>query len=445
MQSWGHKHVQLAFGEYPKSQLLSEYQIFSNQQSHFVTTLGIDWVLNVKTRWSHEFFRILQSFPHVTSLQLNALIHLKDPVPYHHLDDNDAVDFTDEWLSSLVPTDFYLPKVTRLVINVHEFFSMAWLGETIENFLSVTVKRTLPRIFPHFQNLTHFGGINLQWKESDVENHGNLLPASVTSLSIEDIPCRGQGNRFVPLNFVPGCITRLQFHTICHQHEENRTIENVLIKVAPTLTHLEFSRIEVCEPFRVRTIICPPLPKLKVFKISRNPYQGKGASPNYADYRVEINFEFASAQNHHVLSYAEQFPCLEIIIVQNDWSHVRPRDFEVIPNGSSFETLVEFLYHNFMPEGVSPCETVRRVDIPYPAGLKFRWCGANCKWEWRDTEEFYDRVASTFPNLGYQILDPVWREKRRKGLRNIVEMARNYGFSEEDIHVMMRNGDVRVK
>lgn len=82
-----------------------------------------------------------------------------------------------------------------------------------------------------------------------------------------------------------------------------------------------------------------------------------------------------------------------------------------------FEVSADFLYKNFIPRRTAICESVRELDVLFPIGEKFRvkdgvvdnfetFC------EWEELTKFLDRVASTFPNVRYQVV-----EERRGKLR----------------------------
>ncbi|XP_035715839.1 uncharacterized protein LOC118438967 [Folsomia candida] len=223
---------------------------------------------------------------------------------------------------------------------------------------------------------------------------------------------------------------------------------NLGTKLAHTLVHLNIVSIRDCPKEYVFAMMMPILPKLKVFKLSRVPY----GEERWSGKIPQITLTYES----QVLNYAVQFPALESIIVEKDWSEGKFEGQDLLSDGTYFEALVPFLYNSFMAEGTTPCGTLKRLDIPFPAGVKFRV--AKCislsdacnneddaksdYWEWKDTAEFFERVRTTFPNLGYHVLDKKWREERTRGVEEFVRMGRKYGFLEDDIHMMMRKGDL---
>lgn len=116
-----------------------------------------------------------------------------------------------------------------------------------------------------------------------------------------------------------------------------------------------------------------------------------------------------------------------------------------------FERTVPTLNETLLRSNIPGCDTLRDLEIPLPLRSKFRLYPTsrnisdpheNNIFEWKDSEEYFNRLEETFPRVDYQFLDPLWRLDRLQKVKKLVKMAISLGFSEKELEKGMQNGCV---
>lgn len=148
-----HKMVNLYFiRQEDLRNLPMQVNFFAMENATFVTHLDIDWHLNAERYENNSFFESLQKFTNLTSLELCPLLHQGRGRDAPSLQSDDYVD--------LIPLNFSLPKVKKLVINVQPRIGKH--GVEYPN-IQALVRDLIPRIVSHFPHITHLGVGNVLW------------------------------------------------------------------------------------------------------------------------------------------------------------------------------------------------------------------------------------------------------------------------------------------
>ncbi|XP_035700805.1 uncharacterized protein LOC118433217 [Folsomia candida] len=218
-------------------------------------------------------------------------------------------------------------------------------------------------------------------------------------------------------------VTRLEVNPQIGDNPEGQP--NLLDILAPQLKHLCISYVPAFPTWpdhRREDLRVPILPKLKVLKIVR-----KDEDELYAKDGIlirDISLKFATEE----LIYAKQFPVLERLIVRMEFP-VTPEMGDWGRENCSPEGVRVFMCSTFLAKGISPCETLRSLDISFPSEQDLR-CGCRdevsvCTCE---QAEFYEKVARTFPNVGCDLVEKRRRKERVRKFEKFVEFGSKFGF-----------------
>lgn len=428
-RSYCHNKVNLPLsGQNDLSTIVTQFASFADVNATFVTHLVLEWHLNAIEQ-NHKFFSVLQQFTNLKSLQLCPFVRSLGQPPLH-----------SDTFPNPIPPEFSLSKLKKLIITVKPDDSRNPRVQFHKSNVFRFVRNLIPKIVPHFPNITHLGVGNVPLTRGQLrKDYVTWWSSFASKLTSFTLQTHDDLVRAVPpILFVAGVtinITRLDISCISYISAPDQ-FSNIVNNLAPRLTHLRYSGVRSYAKDEVCTVGLPILPKLKVFHLTKAPH----GTDDWHGKVPEVMFKFGN----EVLNYAVQFPSLEALIFEKEWGRNNGPNCEM-PNSAFFETMVPLLYKSFMAEGTSPCVTLRRLDIPFPVGLKFRvGRDADDGWEWRDSAEFFERIRTTFPNLGYHVLEKAWVEGRVKRMEEFVKMGRELGCLEDDIHMMMRHANLLI-
>lgn len=275
--------------------------------------------------------------------------------------------------------------------------------------------------------------------EAFLKPGGSLMFENVTSLQIRDSGyCPELSRSFVQrlLQYIPRIQSISTLNT--HPHPEcsvdsvsraivplgvkltnveftlgdNSNWEMILKKQAPTLEQLVIRGIRniVLDEDKLRSLTIPILPRLRVFRILRDPQFSHGPCRHPEKFVPALELKFVTGhQNGVTLNYAAQFPNLHTLKVGQE---LKTSPFGRDGEECSWETWLQFLYETFLSRGQGPCNSVRVLDLPIPERKWTPWklvvCGecraSNIRATGTPTSfevetDFLSRVVTTFPNI----------------------------------------------
>lgn len=411
----GPKNVQITIHQKSNfTQFLSEFAQFAAKYSKTVKYLLIDYPITAEPSQSHDFFKICSTLINLTSFTV-------DPMSWTgNRGDPDVVQTALR--KNLIPTNISFPRVRTLGFYLSSCPFAPHGDEIIKNKL---VNDILP-LFPNFDRLlvndVIYQGANSKLFDR-LLNHTEL---SSLSLTLENWGTRDtQLMKHVKHN---NLLTSLE---LCEITERNAPLyEQLLHRFSPYLQKFHLYSICSNDPDQC-TLHIPIFPKLKVFKISG------GLRERFPPAR----FIFETKCEQFSLNYAKQFPSLEKLCVCNGYKKYITGD-DVTDEGF-LEGVVPFLWDVFLKENIPACQTLREFELPFPLRARFRLFSTdldNTEWEWRDSNDYFDRIEETFPRVGYHVVSPAWRMERMAKVERLVRIAVNLGFSEERVAKGLMDG-----
>ncbi|OXA47545.1 uncharacterized protein LOC118437458 [Folsomia candida] len=354
---------------------------------HKVKILKTDFVLP-NSSWSEHLESLAKTFPNLTTLKLCVSLW-----PW----DENSVDE-----SELPPkTGTFFVKVKTLQISSYGVLEDEDIAQIETIFRTIT-----PQFMPLFPNLNSlsFLGSSQPVMETLLEFTPTLTSLTLINTGIE-----------VPIKPTFSHLTCLELgdETVTY----SSGFSNLLKITAGTLEKVKFSEIHNITPFEVfcnfvyDAIDFPIMPKLRVFEFAQNQCTDRDEYKNSV-VMPRIGFRFEGGDPTKILNYEVQFPVLETIRISKAKPEMIDDTENILTEREYFETSVSFLYRFFLHESNWQGLTLKRLDVPFPPGDRFRVvtetdceCGrgdyGSCEcFEWRDSSEFWDRVAAIFPNLG---------------------------------------------
>ncbi|XP_035711384.1 uncharacterized protein LOC118436858 [Folsomia candida] len=411
--------------------LFSKIELFTTINFNTVTKLSLKIPLDNSLRHlSSRSIKIYESCKNLSSIEVHLIFS-----------EYNAIYSSDQNWTDLLPDSPHVPqKLTTLTVNMSKLYPDGHVGGW-SHVVSLTTR--ILTVFSHVQSLKMIdtpGGLTQK---------ADLILPYLTSISLVTTYHARQEYRFItfetPLNPNFANVTRLEFNLELSVSVQMCEIFNHL---APQLEHLCISMVFNLDAnidfYDSRWITIPILPRLKVFEILR--LRGLFCSKETDWFRPYLCLNFETEQENVKLVYEKQFPVLERLIVRLVSEPV-PRKFRYtvhIPDENlHFEATILLLHESFMTEGVSPCGTLRNLDISFPTGefdvgsmtMKRRCWGDNVFMRWGWTEkvpDFYSRIATIFPNVDYHVVERGKQDVRRAKFNKFKEMAVTSGIFDEE-------------
>ncbi|XP_035715311.1 uncharacterized protein LOC118438729 [Folsomia candida] len=350
----------------------------------------------------HRLFPVL----HLLGKNLKSLgLCLFDTYGQFAHDEKMSAFFTNFDLSNIL-----LPTITKLTI--HPFHSYKIDRKLYAPFLT--------KLAPMFPNVSALSYSNPD--VSELESFLNSSPPPFPKLVSLATNCDFYvGEVSVGLNLGWEFIKKFEFDA----YSDGVTFEKrFLPKLAPTLEFLHINNLDR-EP---NSLLIPIMPRLRVFAVTFREWRG-------CYFRSRLKFETADVAKEVKIEYDKQFPSLEKISVR-----FQQKVKTLEGRKSGFEASARFLYWSFLPKKAAVCETVHELDIQFPPKRKFKLVKldlgtrAGCpygkcnRFDWEDSKTFLDRVAATFPNVKYHILEERRGKLRQTLMQKWIQEGVNLGF-----------------
>lgn len=395
-RSQSHSRVKITLAKDPTKILrgvkhLSQFEEFATQNSSHVRHLSIDWWLNGGQSVSRKFFAILKNLKKLTSLELRPFIQLNGK----------QLEFSGGEIDGAIPSNFYFSKIKKLVIIGAKF------GTSDETLL----KKFIPKILPHFPNVGSISLKNVRLRARDSEwicETANFF----NTLHFADGYSLEQFAKSVPpteIKIRPS-ITRLGLN----YYEISSHGVELVKRLAQNLEHLHLHGIKVARVGSIRRICLPNLAKLKLLKISINPYckNAHGVTPGIGFISSPSGGKSSTVVG---IDYKNQLPVIEKLAIVRDLECEEGKDEIMLNDGIFFDAVAQMMNEGiFVRKSISPCKTLRWLEIPGPIeGQKVKRnlseecdCGddfegiCDCE-EGEDVAKFFDRVRKSFPMVQF--------------------------------------------
>ncbi|XP_035711076.1 uncharacterized protein LOC118436667 [Folsomia candida] len=394
---------------------LSSCADFIYKNAHRVKTLTIRFVFPDPT-WLQYLHFVSQSFPNLTTLKLTLIS------PQSTIFDNSVPSLK---LPPKPNSSFF--KVKKLgIISYHV------PGKSADQ--DALIASILPQFVSLFPNLVTLSCLEIG--QLIVQNFLNCSP-SMTCLALKYVALKD------PMRLKVAHLTHLDLGFLGFTPASCLTA--ILKIISGTLRHLKFSQVRNTTPTlnSLRSpILVPIMPQLRVFELVQNQFRDR---EGYRDspLRPDLILKFEAGGSKKRILYDVQFPALETVRISREIekSYDDP-DEEKMPEQDFFETSVSFLFEYFLHENNSQGLSVKRLDVPFPPGDRFRFVpGVKCEcgggrfctcFEWQDSSEFWDRVVAIFPNLvRYAAMGGSWERARAAKVKQWVELGTELGFLKE--------------
>lgn len=296
-------------------------------------------------------------------------------------------------------------------------------------------------IFPSVTNLNyHNVNYDIPIVREIMSNISSTFPA---------VDAASFGNKGVVLDIgamlVPQLLTLSRLEFCVGGNEGNQSWALVLTKFAPALVHLGVGGVSNVYGMddHLRTLTLPRFPRLETFTIKRSrrycvpkPYPRPGRGT------MDLKFNYDSE-----LDYARQFPVLRRLEVAMETEERTP-SFQ-LSDENLYESCLEFLMNNFLPQDGPPCESLKLLIIPLPTRSGDNWWHEQCgecgfpsfkrggiHYPVELEAEFYARVRRTWPrlrNLGTYSHPEGWEEglkseERRRRMKEWLRIGVEHGL-----------------
>ncbi|XP_035712994.1 uncharacterized protein LOC118437767 isoform X1 [Folsomia candida] len=334
----------------------------------------------------------------------------------------------DEW-KELFPTGVAYPgSLVSFVVNVVQ---AGCNNPDISGWIRDTVNTLIPEILTFPGHIRHLGFVDA----TSVMRDDNVTLPELTFLSVKSSMTPAVASN--PFSSVKnyGNLTTLEINAVT---ETDDITENILSLLAPQLENLCISGVLNVDPVKKppdqEYLFLPILPRLKVLRILQRQFS---LSESSTWFRPRLYLRFASGER---LRYSEQFPVLGKLVV-----HVVPchmgRGWDVPAENLHLEATMLLLQETFLAEGVLPSETVTNLDIPFRENvgrMKLRRrcdCDGACAcWGWKEDDalNFYERVATIFPNVRYDVLHRLRRNERTANIAKFTNFGKKLGIWNDD-------------
>lgn len=323
---------------------------------------------------------------------------------------------TDQGWKELFPDNVAIQKVTTLTVNVfnpHPFdMYKRW-----EKVMSL-VTQIITIFSQHVANLTlcNVPGALLEDSDATFPHLKSVSLQRILYLGYLVHICIKFSKFNVPLQKCYANVTKLEFYV-----PKDGTLDAVGLfsLLAPQLEHVCISSVPNIAETKTQWphIVVPILPRLKVFEILREEIIYDCTTCNESNwFRPYLSLNFETGGDEVKLVYSKQFPAIEKLTVRVVRKKIPLALIGKVGKPDEnfhFEATMLFLYETFLGEGVVPCETLRCLDISFPAEGKWnvggirrkRHCGwgeageTSSRWGWVEGgTDIYERISTIFPN-----------------------------------------------
>ncbi|XP_035700773.1 uncharacterized protein LOC118433195 [Folsomia candida] len=395
------KHVKIStISKYSDDRaiLLPKFDLLTSLNFKCVTKLEIDFLSHDdSSQVESHVVKLAASLVNLRSLQFDLRLLSQDKYL-----SSERVDWTHLFPDNLT----YPPKLASLTFKMCSW-AFQYFRERVQTIVSL-ITRSLT-VFGHVRNLTLVDMPDWIMEESDLPL--GKIEYLTRTIYTERFPPKPVRNGAIYAN-----ITRLEVNPQIGDgagdllHVLAQQLEYLCISYVPAVpTQIYHSR---------ETLRIPILPKLKVLKISRD--QG-GIYARHGDWQRDISLKFDTGRDNVELVYAKQFPILERLIVRLEIP-ITAKTSEWAKKFCGREETRIFMGKTFLAKDLVPCETLRSLDTWFPCeeDLKMWRCGcAHGKGVCTCAEsEFYERIATTFPNLRYDVIERGREIERMRKLEN---------------------------